>query len=190
MRPSLCKHAQQAPIYDHPHMPATHVPASTPPLPSISAHADAECRASCTQAFTAATDRAVFLAAWRGHGLVPGLRDIEAPQAQAVGSVRTVRATDGSTVRETVRAWEPGRRHAYTLSGFAPPLRWLLTGADAEWTFADTADGGCRITWRYAFTPRSRPASWLLRRLLLPSMQRAMQDCLDRLRTHLNAAKP
>lgn len=169
-------------------MSATHAPASTPP--PLSVIANTECRASRTQAFAAATDRTVFLAAWRGHGLVPDLRDIEAPELQTVGSVRTVRAANGSVVRETVRTWEPGRHHAYTLSGFAPPLRWLLTGADAEWTFADTADGGCRITWRYAFTPRSRPASWLLRRLLLPSMQRAMQDCLDRLRTHLNAAKP
>lgn len=145
-------------------------------------------QASADRAFAVATDQAVFLSAYRGHGLIPGLRGIDAPLPHGVGSVRRVHVSDGSVLTETVTAWLPGRQHAYTLAGFMPPLRWLLTEARAQWDFEAIPDG-CRITWRYDFQPRTQLAAWILRGLLLPSMRRTLQRCLGRLVDHLHASE-
>ncbi len=136
--------------------------------------------------FALALDASRFAATFRGCGPIPALRRVAAHGAPAVGSTREVESSDGSLLTERITAFDPPRRHAYTLSGLQPPLAWLVTTGDADWTFAD-ADGATRVNWRYAFTLTSALAWPLAAPLLHVFMRVAMRRCLGAMARMLEA---
>jgi hypothetical protein len=128
--------------------------------------------------FELALDAGRFPSTFVGCGPIPALRRITPRAAPAVGSTRDVESADGSVLIETITAFVPPQRHAYTLSGLRPPLAWLVRSGDADWTFMRT-DSGTHVTWRYAFT-LTNPLAWPLASPLLHVFMRgAMQRCLD-----------
>jgi len=88
-----------------------------------------------------------------------------------VGSTRTLRLSDGSTVIETITHSEAGAFFAYDLSQFTGILGRLVSGGRAEWTFTPAGSGGSdasggpggssprsesattNIRWQYRFFP-------------------------------------
>ena len=127
--------------------------------------------------FALALDPLRFPATFRGCGPVPAVERITAHAPPAVGSTRELENSDGSRVHERVTALEAPTRHAYTLTGIAPPLSWLVRAGHADWTFVP-ADAGTHVTWRYDWDlagPLAWPIAWPL---LHGFMQRAMQRCL------------
>jgi carbon monoxide dehydrogenase subunit G len=100
--------------------------------------------------FALALDSERFPATFSGCGPIPSLRRITPLAPPAVGATREVESSDDSLLTERITAFDPPRRHAYTLSGIRPPLAWLVRTGNADWTFED-ANGGTRVTWRYAF---------------------------------------
>ena len=127
--------------------------------------------------FALAVDAERFPSLFRGYGPIPALRRITLHGPLALGVTRDVEGEDGVVMLETVTAFEPGRRHAYTLSRLRPPLSWLVRAGHADWTFAPR-DGGTDVVWRYRFELTS-PLAWpIAALLLLVFMQGAMRRCL------------
>lgn len=127
--------------------------------------------------FALALDPARFPATFRGCGPIPAVRRITANAPPAVGSTRELENSDGSRVTERITALEPPFRHAYTLTGLAPPFSWLVRAGHAEWTLAPVA-AGTHVQWRYDWELTRRlawPVAWPL---LQGSMRIAMRRCL------------
>ena len=127
--------------------------------------------------FALALDPVRFPATFRGCGPVPAVRRIALHAPPAVGSTRELENSDGSRVTERVTALDAPFRHAYTLSGLAPPFSWLVRAGHADWTFAGVADG-THVTWRYDWELAGGlawPVAWPL---LQGFMRQAMRRCL------------
>lgn len=130
--------------------------------------------------FTWALDPARFVEAFRGAGPIPALTNIELHGPPGLGAERSVHSADGAVLRERVTAFEPGRRHGYTLSGLRPPLAWLVRTGEADWRFEPDGEGS-RVRWDYVFTLTSALAWPIAAPMLTLFMQRAMRDCLGAL---------
>ena len=138
--------------------------------------------------FAFALDPARFPATFRGCGPIPGVRRITA-QPPAVGSTRELENSDGSRVTERITALDPPCRHAYTLTGLAPPFSWLVRAGHAEWTFNRVADG-THVQWCYAWElagPWAWPVAWPL---LQGFMRHAMRRCLHAMAQAVGLAAP
>lgn len=119
-----------------------------------------------------------FPALFAGFGPIPGLRKITLNGPLAVGATRDLEDKSGLVLNERIDLLEPGRRHAYTLSGLHPPLAWLARLGHADWHFMPS-NAGTRVVWTYDFELTS-PLAWPLAWPLLQGFMRvAMQRCLD-----------
>lgn len=133
--------------------------------------------APASAVFALALDAERFPATFRGCGPIPGLRRIVLHAPPALGSTRDVESSDGSVMTERITELDPPRRHCYTLSGLRPPLAWLVSQGNADWTFAD-AGTATRVTWRYTFELTSAfawPVAWPLLHVFMGG---AMRRCL------------
>jgi hypothetical protein len=111
--------------------------------------------------------------------LIPGIREasIDGGGDTVAGSLRTVRLSDGSTIKERVLALDRPRLHRYEMAEMNALQRVLCTNMVSEWRFSD-AGGATKIVWRYAIHAKDAaraPAAWLVGKLF----RRAMQRCLD-----------
>ena len=97
--------------------------------------------APAAAAFALALDSERFPATFGGCGPIPALRRITPQAPPAVGATRAVESSDGSLLTERITAFDPPRRHAYSLSGMRPPLAWLVRTGHADWTFDESNHG-------------------------------------------------
>jgi len=135
-------------------------------------------RASAEAVFALALDAQRFPGMFTGCGPIPGLRRIILDAPPAVGATRKLEDNNGLVMNERITALDPGRRHAYALSGLHPPLAWLVRTGHADWKFAPLAEG-TQVVWTYDFE-LSSPLAWPLAWPLLRGFMRgAMQRCLD-----------
>lgn len=135
-------------------------------------------RASPEAAYALSLDAQRFPSLFTGFGPIPGLRRVTLNAPLAVGSTRELEDTAGLVLNERITALEPGRRHAYTLSGLHPPLAWLVREGRANWTFTPMA-AGTQVVWTYDFeltSPLAWPLAWPLLQIC---MRGAMRRCLD-----------
>ena len=141
------------------------------------------------EAFDFAVACETFPRVLRKLGLIPAIEHVEMVDGQplATGGQRRVRLGDGSEIRELVVALDRPLRHRYRwLDLPAAPFNLLVSGAEADWTFDDTRDGGTRIAWTYAFT-LTTPLVYPLARLVLGLFRSWMQRGLDRIAEQLRA---
>ena len=99
-------------------------------------HAERKIRASPEAVYALSIDARRFPAVFPGFGPIPGLRRITLDAPPAVGVTRKLEDNNGLVLNERITALDPGRRHAYTLSGLHPPLAWFVRTGRADWTFA------------------------------------------------------
>jgi hypothetical protein len=87
-------------------------------------------------------------------GPLPAVIDVEdqPPTWNCVGFTRTLKLSDGGSVREHITESDRGVFFGYDLTDFQKLFGHLVSGARAEWTFTPDA-GGTRIRWTYAFHP-------------------------------------
>jgi hypothetical protein len=88
------------------------------------------------------------------YGLLPPVKDVrgqEGPWGQ-VGQSRTVRTTDGGTMRERLVEVDAPHSFSYRLSDVSGPLRLLVDSIDGRWEFASRGTGTI-ITWRWTLHP-------------------------------------
>jgi hypothetical protein len=81
-----------------------------------------------------------------------------------VGQTRTIRTSDGGSLRETLLVLDRPHRFGYRIDGVRGPMRPLVRHLDGAWTFEPAGDG-TTITWSWELTPTS-PATAPLVRLL------------------------
>lgn len=156
---------------------------------NILLHTERTIRAAPEAAYALSLDALRFPTVFTGFGPIPGLRKITLHAPPAVGSTRELEDNDGLVLNERITALDPGRRHAYTLSGLHPPLAWLARAGHANWTFTPVADG-TQVVWTYDFeltSPLAWPVAWPL---LKGFMRGAMQRCLDAMARTLETAAP
>jgi len=134
-------------------------------------------RAPAADVFALAVDPARFPPTFRGCGPVPAVRAIHLRSPLAVGALRELENSDGSRLTEQVTALQSPSHHAYTLTGLAPPLSWLVRAGHGDWTFTPVAEG-THVLWRYDWDLSSRLAWPLAWPLLQGFMRRAMRNCL------------
>ncbi len=122
---------------------------------------------------------------FRGYGPIPAIKSLSYRPGHSleVGALREVRLADGSVLEEQVLELQPPARHAYRVSGFAPPLSWLSRQALGGWTFAEVPAGadrpaGVQVTWDYAYQLTGLwawPAAALIVKVLMRgAMRRAL----------------
>ncbi|MBL8600811.1 MAG: SRPBCC family protein [Myxococcales bacterium] len=107
--------------------------------------------------------------------------DGEAPRA---GSLRTVKLSDGSAIKERVLAFEPNRAHDYDMAEMNTLQKLICTNMVSRWRFSERAST-TRVVWDYTIEARPllAPLGWLTAQLF----ERAMQRCLDNLQRDLKA---
>ena len=150
-------------------------------------HVERTIRASPEGVYALSVDAQRFPSFFTGFGPIPGLRRVTLLAPLAVGSARELEDNGGLVMNERITALDPGRRHAYTLSGLHPPLAWLVRTGHADWAFA-AAPGGTRVVWTYDFELTS-PLAWPLAWPLLHGFMRStMQRCLDAMARALEPA--
>jgi len=135
--------------------------------------------ASSAAVYALAIDAQRFPAVFTGCGPIPGLRRITLHGEPAVGTTRDVEDNAGVVMHERIDALEPGRRHAYTLSGLRPPFAWLVRVGHADWTFTPAGNAATDVVFSYDFELTSALAWPLAAPLLRVFMRGAMQRCLD-----------
>lgn len=155
---------------------------------NILLHAERTIRASPEAVYALSLDAQRFPALFTGFGPIPGLRRVTLHAPPAVGSTRELEDNSGLVLNERITALDPGRRHAYTLSGLHPPLAWLARSGHADWKFVPVADGS-QVVWTYDFeltSPLVWPLAWPL---LRGFMSGAMQRCLNAMARALESAR-
>jgi len=141
-------------------------------------HTERTIHAAPEAVYALSLDAERFPALFTGFGPIPGLRKIVLNGPLAVGATRDLEDNAGVVLKERIDALEPGRRHAYTLSGLQPPLAWLARAGHADWHFVPSNEG-TRVVWTYDFeltSPLVLPLAWPL---LQGFMRTAMLRCLD-----------
>lgn len=96
-----------------------------------------------------------FVGIFVGYGPIPGLARAEmlGDSAPKVGGARRMFNLDGSVVDEEFLALDPGKLHAYGITGKVPkPFGIFVRGTRAEIQLTP-GGAGCRVKWRYEFVP-------------------------------------
>ncbi len=93
------------------------------------------------------------------------------------GALRTVKLSDGTTIRERITRFEAPRVHGYDMAEMNPLQRLICTNMVSEWRFSDEG-GATRVVWRYSILPKG-PLTWPLAWAVSRLFERAMQRCLD-----------
>jgi len=151
-------------------------------------HAQRSIAAPPEAVYALSLDAERFPALFAGYGPIPGLRRISLHGPAAVGAMRDVEDSAGVVLHERIDALEPGRRHAYTLSGMQAPLAWLAREGRADWRFAP-GGAGTQVDWYYDFALTS-PLAWPVAAPLLRIFMRgAMQRCLDAMARALESGR-
>lgn len=119
--------------------------------------------------------------------LIPGIREASFDHGAkpAPGALRTVKLTDGTTIKERVLEFEAPRVHGYDMAEMNALQRLICTNMVSRWTFAPEGEG-TRVVWSYAIHPKGAlmgPVAWLVSRFF----EKAMQRCLDNVRAAMPA---
>jgi hypothetical protein len=117
---------------------------------------------------------------FKGYGPLPGIAhaEYEHRTATMVGSRIRVRSTDGSLHTEEIERWVPGSEVALRFHDFTPPLSGLATHFTEMWSFQPAPQGTLvtRVFHLYPRRPATRPALWLISRLLRRAVARQLRE--------------
>ena len=117
----------------------------------------------------------------RRYGVIAPIRAVDGQVGvwgTAVGQTRSIRLSDGGTMRETLTSLDRPHRFGYTISGITGPMKALVESADGTWSF-DSAGTGVRITWAWDIHPTAqagRVAMPLFARLWAGYARQAMDE--------------
>ena len=136
-------------------------------------------------AFALATNPDRFPTFFTGFWPIPGIIGIRLHSPLAVGSQRRVHSADGTILTERVTEHDPPVRHAYTLTGFRPPMAWLVTKGEADWQFSGH-EFGSRVSWTYEFELAKEWLAPLTTLFVHVLMRRAMHRCLKNMARSLD----
>jgi len=99
----------------------------------------------------------------RRYGPIPPIKSVEGQDGTwgTVGQTRTIRTSDGGSMREELTRVDRPSAFGYTISNVTGPMKPLVGEVHGLWSF-DAADGGTRITWQWTIFPKSAIARPLM----------------------------
>ena len=106
------------------------------------------------------------------YGVLPAVKEATGftpPWGSATGQTRTVRTTDGGSMRETLLVIDRPRSFAYQLGSITGPMVVLAASVEGEWSFAATG-AGTEVTWSWTIRAANALGS-----LALPAFGRMWQ---------------
>ena len=119
-----------------------------------------------------------------GYGPLPAVMGVENQTGKwdGVGQTRVVRLADETTAREEITLYQAPSRFGYSVSDWSGALKFLARAAKSEWRFDEISPIKTRISWNYAFAPRSMWTAWLLlpivQGLWRGAMKQALRECV------------
>lgn len=138
--------------------------------------------------FAYATDPRRISELFRGWGPIPAIEEmvVHGDGPTRVGTTRTIRNSDGTTLDEEVVEHSPPHRHAYRLFGnFQGLVKLMVREGRGSWTYSEerTADGHplTRVRWDYEFELRNPAWIVVAAPLMKVAFHRAQRGCLERL---------
>jgi hypothetical protein len=141
------------------------------------------CRQLIPRSATAICEEIADTTRWsefKGYGPLPGIAhaDYEQRTATMVGSRIRVRSTDGSLHTEEVERWVPGSEIVMRFHDFTPPVSHLAAHFTEAWSFQPAPPGALvtRVFELYPRRPATRPALWLIARLLRRAVARQLRE--------------
>ncbi len=138
---------------------------------------------TCEASYAASTERLwafltdnANLPTFIGFGPIPGIvgaRWLTQGEIR-LGAVREIRNTDGSTHREEVVTFEPGRAYEDRIDEFSSPLRWLVRQCSDRFEFEKTGSGAkLRRSFRIELrSPLLMPVALVLRGFMRKAIDR------------------
>jgi hypothetical protein len=95
----------------------------------------------------------------RRFGPIPAIREVTDQDGEwgAVGQSRTIKLTDGGSMREELTTVDRPHAFGYTLTEITGPMNLLAASVDGRWSF-DPVGTGVRITWAWTVHPASSVA--------------------------------
>ncbi|MDP2290489.1 MAG: SRPBCC family protein [Actinomycetota bacterium] len=100
----------------------------------------------------------------RRFGAIPAIGEVidqHGDWGAAVGQTRTIRLTDGGTMRETLTELDRPHRFGYTISDITGMMKPLVVSAAGTWSF-EPVGTGVRITWAWEVTPTEKLGTWVM----------------------------
>jgi hypothetical protein len=93
----------------------------------------------------------------RRYAAIPPIREIRDQEGEwgILGQTRTIKLSDGGTMRETLTSIDRPASFGYRISDVTGPMKPLVTEISGEWRF-DPVGTGVRITWAWTVHPRGR----------------------------------
>lgn len=115
----------------------------------------------------------------RRFGPLPPIRGVEGQEGVwgTVGQSRTIKLSDGGTMREELTKVDAPREFGYRITDLTGPMKPLAASVEGRWAF-EAAGTGVRITWGWTVHPASSVAElamplfgWLWRGYARQSME-------------------
>jgi hypothetical protein len=99
-----------------------------------------------------------------------------------MGAQRICHFYDGTSLKETIVRYEPGRGYSFDLSNFELPLKQ----ATSHFDLARISNGRSRITVTLEFIPKFGPLGWVMGKVMMrPMLLRALRDLTRGLDDHM-----
>jgi uncharacterized protein YndB with AHSA1/START domain len=141
--------------------------------------------------FRLSTDNENLPLFFTGYKQVPAI--ISARTADGLplkqGCTRVVKNSDGSEIEEIIiRLESPAVQEYKLISGFKPPVSWLVKSANGRWDYVKTATGGTEITWTFNFETRNFITETIFRLAVKSEFQKAQEICLSNLKKYVEQA--
>jgi len=90
------------------------------------------------------------------YGPIPPIKSVEGQDGVwgTVGQTRTIRTSDGGSMREELTRVERPHAFGYTLTNVTGPMKPLVSQVEGLWSF-EAVGSDTRITWQWTIHPKS-----------------------------------
>ncbi len=120
-------------------------------------------------------------------GILPGVAKVDNQTGawDEIGQSRTITMTDRSCVFEELTAYDLNKNFSYRVSKFTGLMGRLVTQANGTWVFTAPYPDKTQINWTYAFTPKSRYTTFIVRPFVQVLWRGYIEGALERVKTHI-----
>lgn len=100
----------------------------------------------------------------RRYGVLPAIKAADGftlPWASAIGQTRTIRTSDGGSMRETLLQVDAPHSFSYQLGSITGPMVALAASVEGTWSF-EPVGTGTRVTWSWTVRSANGASSLML----------------------------
>ncbi len=127
---------------------------------------------------------------FKGYGVIPGILNVEivGDSETREGVIRRVTNLDNSIIDEEIIELKRPTKQTYKLiSGFNPPLSFLVRSGAGDWTFTPS-NNSTILVWEFYFELTSILAYPLMAFIMSAYFHKAQQLCLSEIKKYVENA--